>query len=340
MSTTADRKDAMGLRKEKHGLSRQAQDRLTITFFLLPAFILIFTFQIYPMLRSVYYSFYEWNGLGPLVDYVGLSNFQALGTDTVFWDAVWHSALIVVWSLCIQLPLAMVLALLVERDLPGRVFFRSVLFMPFVLSEVIIGQIWITMFKVDPQYGFINALVMQLGNMTEAAYGALSQYDIFRPLLPLIPYIETQGWLGDPSQALACTFVALSWQYFGLHMLLYIAGLQNVPRELEEAARIDGANELQTIWNVTLPMIGNAIRTSVYLSLLGSVQVFGVVWIMTRGGPIGASETMATYMYRAAFLKFSLGYGSAVAVVILVFSLILSTVYQRLAGRHEHVGGI
>ena len=314
MSAISGHEDAFVMEQQR-GLSRQAQDRLTIVLFLLPAFLFIFIFQIYPLLRSAFFSLYEWNGLGPLVDYVGLRNFQDMFSEKVFLDSVWHSALIVVWSLAIQLPLALVLALLVERDLPGRTFFRSVLFMPFVLSEVIIGQIWIKMFNPDAQFGFLNFLLEQIG-------------------------VSTQSWLGDPNQALACAFVALSWQYFGLHMLLYIAGLQNVPREIEEAARIDGANGLQTIWNITLPLIGNAIRTSVYLSLLGSVQVFGLVWVMTRGGPISASETMATYMYRSAFLKFSLGYGSAVAVVMLIISLILSTVYQRVAGQHDYIGGM
>ncbi|MBN1311589.1 MAG: sugar ABC transporter permease [Anaerolineae bacterium] len=321
MSAISGHEDTVGLQR-KRGLSRRNQDRLTIVLFLLPAFIFIFTFQIYPMIRSVYYSLYEWSGFGPLTDYVGLANFERLFTGREFWDAVWHTALIMIWSLALQLPLALLLALLVERDLPGRGFFRSIFFMPYVLSEVIIGQVWIKMFKPDPQFGFINAVLEWFGN------------------LPVIPQIETQAWLADPKQALACAFVALTWQFFGLHMLLYIAGLQNVPRELEEAARIDGANELQTIWNITLPLLGNAIRTSVYLSLLGSVQVFGVIWVMARGGPIGATETMSTYMYRSAFLKFSLGYGSAVAVVILVISLILSTVYQRVVGQHDYIGGI
>jgi raffinose/stachyose/melibiose transport system permease protein len=314
MGTISNSGDAF-VRARQRGLSRQTQDKLTIIFFLLPAFAFIILFQLYPLIRSAYFSIWDWNGLGPLVNNVGAGNFDKIASDKLFWGAVTHSGLIVVWSLVIQLPLAMVLALLVERDLPGRTLFRSIFFMPFVLSEVIIGQIWIMMFKPDPQFGFINAILVQIG-------------------------LPKQAWLGDPKQALACAFIALSWQYFGLHMLLYIAGLQNVPQEIEEAARIDGANGIQTIWYITLPLIGNAIRTSVYLSLLGSVQVFGLVWVMTRGGPVGTSETLATYMYRAAFLKFSLGYGSAVAVIILILSLILSTVYQVAVGQHDYIGGV
>lgn len=314
MSTISGREESSVLYHQR-GLSRKAQDNLTIVLFLLPAFLFIFLFQIYPLSRSVYYSFFDWKGFGPPTDNVGWGNFVQLMGDKMFWSSVWHSVLIVILSLGIQLPVAMLLALLIERDLPGRTFFRSILFLPFVFSEVIIGLIWQTMFDPEPQYGLINAILQQLG-------------------LPI------QKFLGDPGQALGCAFAALTWQYFGLHMLLYIAGLQNVPKELEEAARIDGATEIQTVWNITLPMIGNAIRTSVYLSMLGALQIFGVIWIMTRGGPIFASETMATYMYRSAFLKFSLGYGSAVAVVMLVISLIFSIVYQRLAGRHDYIGGI
>ncbi len=295
---------------------RRAQDYITIILFLLPAVILFFLFLIYPIFRSSYYSLFNWNGLGPATKFVGLNNFKQILTDQVFIKAIEHCLVIVVLSLVVQLPLALMLAIMVGRDLPGRAFFRSIFFMPYVISEVIAAIIWISMFSPDPTRGFVNALLV------------------------LFPGVHAQNFLGNMNQVLACVFVVLSWKYFGLHMLLDMAGLQNIPKEIEEAAMIDGANRWQAIWYVTVPLLGTTIRTSTYLSVLGSLTQFNLVWIMTRGGPVNASEMMATYMYRYAFIRFQLGYGSAVALVMLVFCLIFSVAYLWLNRRPDPLSGI
>jgi len=295
---------------------RRSKDYVTIALFLLPAIILFALFLIYPIFRSAYYSLFNWNGLGPATKFVGLNNFKLILTDKVFLKAIENSIIIVVLSLAVQLPLALMLSIMVGRDLPGRAFFRSIFFMPYVISEVITAIIWISMFSPDPENGFINAL------------------------LTLIPGVHAQNFLGDINQVMACVFLVLTWKYFGLHMLLDMAGLQNIPKELEEAAMIDGANRWQSIWYVTVPLLSTTIRTSVYLSVLGSLTQFNLVWIMTRGGPVNASEMMATYMYRFAFIRFQLGYGSAVALVMLVFCLIFSVAYLWLSRRPDPLSGI
>jgi raffinose/stachyose/melibiose transport system permease protein len=295
---------------------RRTQDYVTIALFLLPAVILFVLFLIYPIFRSVYYSLFNWNGLGPATKFIGLNNFKLILTDQVFMKAIGHCLIIVVFSLAVQLPLALMLAIMVGRDLPGRVFFRSVFFMPYVISEVITAIIWISMFSPDPENGFINALLI------------------------LIPGVHPQNFLGDMNQVMLCVFLVLTWKYFGLHMLLFMAGLQNIPRELEEAAMIDGANRWQSVWYVTVPLLGTTLRTTTYLSVLGSLTQFNLVWIMTRGGPVNASEMMATYMYRFAFLRSQLGYGSAVALVMLVFCLIFSVAYQWLNRQPDPLSGI
>ena len=295
---------------------RRSKDYVTIALFLLPAIILFALFLIYPIFRSAYYSLFNWNGLGPATKFVGLNNFKLILTDKVFLKAIENSIIIVVLSLAVQLPLALMLSIMVGRDLPGRAFFRSIFFMPYVISEVITAIIWISMFSPDPENGFINAL------------------------LTLIPGVHAQNFLGDINQVMACVFLVLTWKYFGLHMLLDMAGLQNIPKELEEAAMIDGANRWQSIWYVTVPLLGTTLRTSVYLSVLGSLTQFNLVWIMTRGGPVNASEMMATYMYRYAFIRFQLGYGSAVALVMLVFCLIFSVTYLWLSRRPDPLSGI
>ena len=132
-------------------------------------------------------------------------------------------------------------------------------------------------------------------------------------------------------------FVVLTWKYFGFYMLLYLAGLQNIPPEIEEAALIDGVNNRQMITHITIPLIGSIIRTTIYLSVLGSMQVFALVWIMTKGGPVNASEVMSTYMYRFSFVRFELGYGSAVAIVMLLISLVFSLGYLRLVRQADYL---
>ena len=295
---------------------RRVQDYLTIALFLAPAFILFLVFLVYPIIRSVYYSSFNWNGLGPAVDFVGLDNFKQILTDEIFMKAVGDCFLIVVLSLAVQLPLALALAIMVGRDLPGRAIFRAIFFMPYVLSEVITAIIWIGLFSADPSRGLINALLI------------------------LIPGVQPQGFLSDINQVLFCVFIVLSWKYFGLHMLLYMAGLQNIPKEIEEAALIDGANRWQMIGNITIPLLGSTIRTTIYLSVLGSLTQFNLVWIMTKGGPVNASEFMATYMYRFGFVRFMLGYGSAVALVMLLICLAFSIVYLRLARQPDYLGGM
>lgn len=315
MDITSARRDDLELQQQSRTPHR-GQDYLTITLFLLPAFVLFLLFLVYPIFRSLYYSMYNWNGLGPATIFVGLDNFKQILTDQVFIKAVGNCFLIVAFSLAAQLPLALALAIMVGRDLPGRAFFRAIFFMPYVISEVITGIIWISMFSPDPDRGFINALLV------------------------LIPGVQTQSFLGDVNQVLVCVFVVLTWKYFGLHMLLYMAGLQNIPREVEEAAMIDGANRWQSIRNITIPLLGSTIRTSIYLSVLGSLTQFNLVWIMTRGGPVNASEFMATYMYRFSFIRFQLGYGSAVALVMLAICLVFSVAYQWLNRQPDYLGGL
>ena len=308
-------RDETKLSKRKRS-PRRTQDYVTIALFLLPAVVLFLLFIIYPIVSSVYYSTFNWNGIGPAVKFVGLDNFRQILSDQVFIKAAGNALLIVVLSLLAQLPLALALAIMVGRDLPGRAFFRTIFFMPYVLSEVITGIIWLSLFSPDPDRGLINAL------------------------LTLIPGVQAQNFLGDVNAVMPVIFVVLTWKYFGLHMLLDMAGLQNIPKEVEEAAMIDGADRWQTVWYVTIPLLRSTLLTSVYLSVLGSLTQFNLIWIMTRGGPVNASEVMATYMYRYAFNRFQLGYGSAVALVMLVICLIFSVAYLRLSRRPDPLSGM
>ena len=301
--------------KRVSGAPRQFQDTLLIALFLLPALILFLLFVIYPIFRSIYFSMFDWNGLGPAVDFVGLQNFKDILTDKVFLKATSNVLLIIIFSVGAQLPLALALAVMVGRDLPGRGIFRTIFFMPYVLSEINVAIMWMLLYNPDPDRGLLNAVVVLFGG-------------------------ETIGWLSSTNLVLFSIFIALTWKYFGFHMLLYLAGLQNIPQELEEAATIDGANSFQNFYYITLPLLGSTIRTSVYLSVLGSIQQFILVWIMTKGGPVNASETLATYMYRFGFVRFQLGYGSAVAIYMFLLCLIFSLIYQRLTRQPDYLTGL
>lgn len=297
------------------GAPRKLQDNLMIFLFLLPAIVLFLLFVIYPILQSIYYSLFNWNGFGPAVDFVGLDNFRNILKDRVFLIALRNGFLIIALSLSVQLPLSLILAVLVGRDLPGRVFFRTVFFLPYVLSEVIAALMWLFILNPDPDRGFINAIIIFLGG-------------------------RAQPWLGSTTLVLPAIFAALTWKYFGYHMLLFMAGLQNIPAEIEEAGRVDGVNTLQNFFYITLPLLSSTIRTSAYISVLGSLQQFILVWIMSKGGPVNASEMMATYMYRFGFVRFQLGYGSAVAIYMFLLCLTFSVIYMHLTRKPDHLSGL
>ena len=283
---------------------------VTIVGFLLPATILYVGLVLFPVIQAVYFSFFRWNGLGPLQNFTGLANYTRAFGDSVFVGALGHNFLIVLLSLFVQLPLALGLALLVGRGLPGRAIFRTIFFMPFVLSEVVTGVIWNFIFR--PNGGLINVLLQSI-----------------------FPNAPPTALLADPSTVLYALFAVVTWKYFGYHMILYLAGLQNIPAELEEAAQIDGCGRFQTLRYITIPLLGSTIRLTIYLSVLGAIQIFDLVWVMTTGGPVNASNTMATYLFKFAFQRFQLGYGSAIASIMFLICFGFSLVYQRAVMRRD-----
>ncbi len=288
--------------------------RTTIALFLLPALILYAVFVLFPIVQAVHYSFFKWNGLTPLSDFVGIANYQRALADPIFQGAVTHNMLIVVLSLVVQIPFALGLALMLNRRFRGRLVLRLIFFAPYVIAEVITGVVW--------------SLMLQPGGLADGLLHAAGLGSLYQP------------WLADPSTVLLALFVIISWKYFGFHMILLLAGLQGIPRELDEAAAIDGASRRQAIRYVTLPLLGPTLRVSVFLSVIGALQLFDLVWVTTGGGPINASNTMATYMFTWGFKRFELGYGSAVAVVLFVFALIVALAYQRYVLRRDIEGAL
>ena len=301
--------------KSSSNVTRKTKDRMVIILFLLPALIIFLLFVIYPIFRSIYYSTFDWKGLGDATHNIGLENYRKILVDAVFQKSVVNVVIIIVLSLLLQLPAAIILSTIVARDLPGRAIFRTIFFLPYVLSEVNAAIMWMLLYNPDPERGFLNGILVLLG-------------------------LHTVNWLADMNIVLLAVFVVLTWKYFGFHMLLYLTGLQNIPTEIEEAARMDGANSLQNFWYITLPLLGGTIKTSVQMSVLGSIQQFILVWVMTRGGPVNASETMATYMYRFGFVRFQFGYGSAVAIIMFLICVIFSLLYRQLTNKPDYLTGL
>jgi len=289
-----------------------ARKWIEICIFAGPALVVFVTFVILPVILAAVYSFFNWNGLGPLERFIGFDNYLEAFTDPDFLQAVTNNFSILIASALIQGPLAIAAAMLLNRKLRGRAFIRAAIFVPYVLAEVIAGLSWNLLLSPN---GFVNALLEMVG-LEELA----------RP------------WLGDPDIALWVMFWIISWKYLGFAILIMLAGLQGVPDELHEAAAIDGAGWWKAQWYITLPLLGPTVRIWVFLSMIGSLQLFDMVWVTTRGGPLNATNTMAVYMIVNGQTR--PGYGSAIAVILFLISLTVALVYQRLAMRRDLAGAV
>lgn len=296
------------------GTRRSRRTWLGIIPFLLPALVLYVVFVLFPIAQAVRFSLYKWNGLTPLTDFIGLANYERALADPAFLGAISHNGLIVLLSILIQIPFALGLALILNRRFRGRAILRLVFFVPYVISEVITGIVW--------------QLLLQPAGPIDGAMTAVGLGDLYQP------------WLADPSTVLLTLFVIISWKYFGFHMILLLTGLQGIPRELEEAAAVDGATRRQALRFITLPLLGPTIRVSIFLSMIGALQLFDVIWVTTGGGPVNASNTMATYMIDWGFKRYQLGYGSAIAVILFVLAFILALAYQRFVLRRDIDGAM
>ncbi|MBA2952649.1 ABC transporter permease subunit [Nocardioides sp. MAH-18] len=284
--------------------------RLEVALFVTPALALMAVFVAWPVVSAVRMSFYRWKGFGPMDDFVGWRNYQRVLSDEVFTDAVMHNFMIVIASVIVQLPLGLLLAMLLNRRIVGQGLLRTIVFVPYVVAEVIAGVVWFQLLQ--PQYGVIDHLIEMVG---------------------LTP--PEQGFLGTPDLALPTVFVVLTWKYLGLAVLLFLAGLQSVPDELFEAAQLDGAGWWQAQRRIALPLLGPTIRTWLFLSMIGSIQCFDMVWVLTQGGPANATTTMATYLISEGTQRHNYGIAGAASVLLFVIGFVLALVYQVFVLRRD-----
>ncbi|MBA8817273.1 ABC-type sugar transport system permease subunit [Microbacterium halimionae] len=290
--------------------------RLEIAVLAGPALIVFLSFVMLPVAVAAYYGFFSWGGYGAATDFVGLRNYVVILSDPAFQEALWHNFLIVILSLVIQGPIAIALALLLNRKMRFQSSIRVLIFVPYVISEVVVGTGWSLMLANN---GALNDLLAKLG---------LSAY--------------AQDWLANPDIAIWTLMAIITWKYIGFAVILFLAGLQGIPEELYEAAAIDGASYWQIQRSITFPLLGPTVRIWAFLSIIGSLQLFDLVYIIW-GQYIAATagtSTMATYMVATGRNAGSYGYGNAVAVVIFLISLIIALLYQRFVLRRDTEGAV
>ena len=274
--------------------------------FLLPAMIILGTFLIYPLFASIWYSFHEYNVVHP-ARWIGLANYQKLLTDDVFKTAFRNTLVYSAGVIPGLVLLSLLMALLVNRPGKGIAFFRVAFYIPVITSIVVVGIVWKWMYFED---GIINSLLRAL-------------HLISRP----IPF------LSNPDIALYAIIVVTIWKASGYYMVLYLAGLQSLARELDEAAIIDGANQWQRLWYVTIPLLRPTITLVTVIASIGAMKVFGEIYVMTSGGPADRTNTLVYYVYKQAFTFLNMGYASAVAVVLFLFLIVLSVASIRVSER-------
>lgn len=281
-----------------------------------PALLMFVGFVILPVAMASVYGFFRWNGFGLPTQFVGLDNYVNMWQDETFRAAVTHNFAIVVLSLVLQGPIAIGFALLLNQKFRGQSLVRMLIFVPYVVSEVIVGTGWNLMMQ---DAGAVNSLLGKLG----------------------LGFLQ-QSWLADPKLALWTLMIIITWKYIGFAVILMLAGMQSIPEELHEAAAIDGAGFWQTQRNITLPLLGPTIRIWAFLSIIGSLQLFdlvNIIWGQYIAATAGTS-TMATYMYQNGHLAGSYGFGNAVAVMLFLISLVVGLIYQRFVLRRDTDGAL
>ncbi len=302
------------LETRKETLTRRGKSRLRQLsvpgLFLLPALLIFTAFVIYPILGSLYYSLTDWDGLSPSLHFVGLANFQKLLSDPSVFIDVRNTLVFAAGVMVLQNGIALLLAVILDGFLRRLTFLRVLFLIPAMFSALAIGYTWSYIYS--PVFGFLNTFLSKIG---------LAAWQ--------------QDWLGNPHLTLASLIFTNSWEFMGLSMVIFLAGLQAVPAELYEAANIDGTTGWQRFWYITFPLIAPSVTINVVLTMIGSMKTFDLIFVMTNGGPGNASETLALRIYNEAFNLNHFGYATAVGIVMSLFILGLSVLNLRLLRKRE-----
>ncbi len=276
--------------------------------YILP-FALFFTiFLVYPIINNVYTSFFEWDGFSPEKNWIGLANYITMFKNSIFITSIKNNFIFLVLTVFFQGLIGFVLALFLNRKIFGRSVYRSIIFLPIIVAPVVIG------------YTF--------GNMLNFTYGTVNEF--FRNIGMGFLAVD---WIGNPRLSIFTIIFINIWEWTGFSVVLYLAGLQNIPKELYDAAKIDGAGFFHTVTKITFPMLTSTHFSLIILNSIGAIKIFDIVYVMTKGGPAHSSEVLATHIFLENFTLNHTGYSSAVSVVMLVIALIITLFQLRLYRR-------
>jgi raffinose/stachyose/melibiose transport system permease protein len=279
--------------------------------FVLPAFLIYGTLVFYPILYSMVLSLYKWDGISAIKEFVGIQNYVYILTkDPVFYLALVNNLKWTIASIIIPVTLGLFFALIFNSNKKGFSVFRGAIYFPATLSLVMIGNIWVWVY--DPNLGLIS-------NLTSKITSGSVDFN----------------WLSNPSHALYYVVIAASWGYAGTCMLMFMAGLQSIPTEIFESAKIDGVNRLQKLVYITLPLIKNTMNVVLVTTFVGAFKVFDIIFVMTNGGPGRATNVLASWSYAQVFTYHDMGRGSAIAWVLALIVFITSIISNRISSKDQ-----
>ncbi|WP_047982727.1 carbohydrate ABC transporter permease [Ornithinibacillus contaminans] len=290
-------------------MNKVMSNKWIIALYILPALLLVAVLIFIPLILTGYYGLMDWDGIGEM-NFIGLENYISALQDGKFWDSAWHSLLLALFS-TISLIIYLVISLILASKIKGASLLRKIYLIPMLLSSVAIAQLWIKVF--NPTNGMLNHILMAVGIENPPA------------------------WLAEPNIVLFAIFVPILWQYAGFYILIYYAALKNIPESIIEAARIDGATPFQIAYRIKLPLIMGVVKLTIVLAVVGSLKYFDLIYVMTGGGPNGASEVMASYMYKLAFSSNDFGYGSAIGFLLLLITLLITVIVRKVTATKEEI---
>jgi multiple sugar transport system permease protein len=290
---------------------RALRDTVSGYLFLAPFFVLYCVLKLWPIVSGFWISLHHWETIGTNVSFIGLGNYQRILQDRLFWEAVQHTLLFTLLSTPTLIIGGLCLALILNRPLFSGGVFRTLYYLPNVLSTSVIGLIFLAVLGASDA-GLVNAFLHHLG-------------------------IEPIAFLLDSNWAMPSVAFATLWWTVGFNMLILLAGLQSIPEEINDAARVDGADEWQRFWRITLPLLRRSLMLVTILQVISSFQVFGQIDVMTKGGPGGQTRSIVYYIFERSFTQYQLGYGSAIAFILFAVLFVLSISQLRLFSREEDV---
>ncbi|WP_282140463.1 carbohydrate ABC transporter permease [Cytobacillus oceanisediminis] len=290
-------------------MNKVLSNKKVIALYITPALFLVLALIYVPIIQTGYYGLMKWNGIGEM-DFIGLKNYKVLMKDALFWKSALHSFLLALFS-ALSLIGYLFISIILASKIKGADLLRKIYLIPMLLASVAIAQLWMKIYH--PSNGILNTVLVAIG------------------------IEDPPAWLADANIALYAIIIPIIWQYAGFYILIYYAALKNIPESLVEAARIDGASPWQIALKIKLPLIMNVIKVTIVLAVVGSLKYFDLIYVMTGGGPNGASEVMASYMYQKAFKGFDFGYASAIGFFLLVICLVVTYIIRRFTAANEDI---